>query len=105
MQRYNHIYTETVKREFILFLLRKDTSGEVYRKVIHYINQNWKEGFADFLYTQIPVTKRPQRLLNIAFNFYSTKEGYSYWEKIAQQWKSYAMSNRSIKDVIKIRSK
>jgi predicted metal-binding protein len=84
-------------------LLRKDTSGEVYRKVIHYINQNWKEGFTDFLYTQIPVTKRPQRLLNIAFNFYSTKEGYTYWKKIAQEWKSFVMANRSIKDVIKIR--
>jgi hypothetical protein len=105
MQRYNHLYTETIKREFILFLLRIDTSGTVYQSVIKYIKENWKEGLGDFLYNQIPVTKRPQRLFNIAFNFYNTKEGYDYWEKIAQEWKRCVMANRSIKDAIKIRRK
>lgn len=102
MQRYNHLYTETIKREFILFLLRKD---KVYQKVDSYIHKNWKEGLSEFLYKQIPITKRPQRLLNIAFNFYSTKEGYDYWEKIAQEWKWYVFENKGIKDAIKIRRK
>lgn len=104
MPRYNHLYTETIKREFILFLLRIDTSGTVYQNVIKYIKENWKEGLSDFLYNQIPVTKRPQRLLNTAFNFYSTKEGYEYWNKIAQQWKTLVLSSDIIKQVIKIRS-
>lgn len=103
MPRYNHLYTETIKREFILFLLRIDTSGIVYQNVIKYIKENWKEGLSDFLYNQIPVTKRPQRLLNTAFNFYSTQEGYDYWNKIAQQWKDLVLSSDSIKQVIKIR--
>lgn len=99
---YNKHYTETIKREFLLFLLR---NNGIYPKVSEYIFLNWKEDITVFLNKQIPVLKRPQRLLNIAFNFYSTKEGYGYWEKVAQEWKGVVFKNTQIKDAIKIRRK
>jgi hypothetical protein len=99
---YNEHYTKTINRHFILFLLRK---GEEYELVNQYIKENWKEGIDSFLNKQIPVTKRPQRLFNIAFNFYSTKEGYDYWNKIANEWKEHVKKSIEIQEAIKIRRK
>jgi len=94
-------YYNTIKREFILFTLQQE--GGIYPDIDTYTKQQWDEGITEFLDKQIPVLKRPQNLLNVAFNFYSTKEGYKFWNRISRAWKWRVKNTPIIQDAIKLR--
>lgn len=93
-------YFKTIQREFILFLLQQE--GGIYPLVDYYINQNFKESIKEFLKKQIPVTK-PQNLLKIGFNFYNTKEGYTYWKRNSRAWEWKVKNSVPIQEAIQLK--
>jgi len=97
----NDFYFKTIKREFILFTLQQE--GGLYSDIDYYTKVQWDESIEEFLTKQIPGLQRPQNLLNIAFNFYNTKEGYRFWDRVSKAWKWRVKNTPIIQDAIKLR--
>jgi len=98
-------YFKTIKKEFIIFLLKEQ--GGIYPIVETYIRRTWKRNIYQFLNDTVMDVK-PQNLLNIAFNFYNTQEGYNYWGRISKEWGMIVQRSYSIRKAIqnqKIRRK
>jgi hypothetical protein len=94
-------YFKTIKKEFIMFLLKED--GGIYQDVEFYLRRTWKCNIYQFL-NEFLFAIKPQNLLNTGFNFYKTKEGFDYWDRISRRWKEVVQRKYNIREAIKKRN-
>jgi len=102
MKKENYHF-KIIKEEFLLFLMQH--KDNIYPVVKAYIEINWAQDIDSFLDKHINHKNKPQNILNTAFNFYSTKEGYDYWNAISVQWKITLTRCERLKEVVKIKRK